>query len=102
MCIIPTNYTVAINLEDSKFGVYAVRTKFDSLVENNTVEWQKAPRDKNIVGSRWVYTRKNKHDGSYEFKAWFVVKSNSQIYVEDYRETFALTTKWLPLDYYYK
>ena len=65
--------------------------EFDSLVEN-TFEWQKGPRDKNIVGSRWVYPQKYKHDGSYEYKAWFVAKGYSQIYDKDYRETFTLTT----------
>ena len=62
--------------------------EFDSLVENSTFEWQKAPKDKNIVGSKWVYTLKYKQDRSYEYKARFVAKGYSQIYGENYRETF--------------
>ena len=66
--------------------------EFDSLVENNTFEWQKALRDKNIVGSRWVYTWKYKQDESYEYKARFVGKGYLQIYGKDYRKGFASMT----------
>ena len=92
MCTIPTNYTEAINSEDSQYWVSAMCKKFDSLVENNTFQWQKALKDKNIVGSRWVFTLKYKQDESYEYKTQFVAKSFSQIYGKDYREIFALTT----------
>ena len=36
MHTIPTYYTEAINSEDSKYWVSAMRKEFDSLVENNT------------------------------------------------------------------
>ena len=63
--------------------------KVDSLVEINTFEWPKAPRDKNIVGSRWLFNMKNKPDGSYEYKARFMAQSYSQIYGKGYSVTFA-------------
>ena len=44
----PPNYTVAINSLDCKNWISTMRREFDSL-ENNTFEWQKAPRNKNIV-----------------------------------------------------
>ena len=75
MCTILTNYTEAINSVDSEYWVSAMQKEFHSLVENNTFELQKPSKDKNIVGSRWVYTLKYKQGGSYEYKAWFVAKS---------------------------
>ena len=70
--------------------------EFDSLVENNTFKWQKAPSkvrsNKNIVSSRWFFTIKSKSNRSHEYKARFIAKGYSQIYGKDYRETFALMT----------
>ena len=66
--------------------------KFDSFVENNTFEWQKAPRNKNIVSRRWTFTMKSKSNGSHEYKVRFMAKGFSQIYSKDYKETFAITT----------
>ena len=34
-----------------------MKREFDSLVENNTFEWQKAPRNKNTVDSWWFFTK---------------------------------------------
>ena len=41
-----------------------MQNEFDSLVEDNTFELKKALKDKDIVGSKWVYTLKYKVDGS--------------------------------------
>ena len=85
MCTIPTNYTEAINSKDSKYWISAMRKEFDSLVENNTFEWQKDLKDKNIEGSKWVYTLKYKQDGNYEYKAQFMAKGYSHIYGKYYK-----------------
>ena len=77
---------------DSNNWILAMRREFHSLVKNNTFEWQKAPRNKNIGSSRLFFTIKSKSDGSHEYKACFIDKGYSQIYGKDYRETFAPTT----------
>ena len=71
MCTIPTNYAGAIDICWGIFRILvsAKQKEFDSLEENKTFELQKALKDKNIVGCRWVYTLKYKQDGSYEYKA---------------------------------
>ena len=67
--------------------------EFDSLVENNTFEWQKAPKNKNIIGSIFfLFTIKGKSDRSHVYKAHLIAKGHSQICGKDYRETFILTT----------
>ena len=83
-CTMCTNYTEPINSEDSKYWVSAMQKEFDSLVENNTFEWQKALKDRNIIGTKWVHTQKYKHDRSHEYKTRFVAKSYLKIYGEDH------------------
>ena len=92
MRTIPTNYTEAVNSLYVDNRILAMRREFDSRVENNTFEWQKAPRNKNIIGRRCFFTIKSKRDGSYKYKARFVAKGYSEIYGKDNRETFAQTT----------
>ena len=92
MHTILTNYTQTVNSVDSENWILAMQREFDSLVKNNTFEWQKAPSNKNIVGSRWFFTTKSKSDGSHEYKVHFVANGYSQIYGKDYRETFAPMT----------
>ena len=52
--MIPTNYSEAINSPDLKRWILAMRKEFDSLVENNTFELQKASKNKDIIGSRCI------------------------------------------------
>ena len=92
MHTIPTNYAEAVKSVYSNNWILAMQREFDSLVDNNTFEWQKAPRNKNIVSSRWFFTIKSKSDESHDYEARFVVKYYSQIYGKDYRETFAPMT----------
>ena len=79
MCIIPTHYNEAINSVDLDNWILEMQREFDSLVENNTFECQKASRNKNIVSSRCFFTVKSKSDGSHEYKAHFVANG------KDYR-----------------
>ena len=53
--MIPTNYSEDINFPDSKRWILTMKKEFDSLVENDTFEWQKAPQSKNIIGSRCFF-----------------------------------------------
>ena len=63
LCTIRTNYTEAINSVDLNNWILAMKREFYSL-ENNSFVWQKAPRNKNVVGSRCFFTIKSKSDGS--------------------------------------
>ena len=47
--------------------------EFDSLVENNIFKWQKVPKNRNIISSRWFFTIKSKSDEGHEFKTRFVM-----------------------------
>ena len=58
--MIPANYFEAVNSPDSNRWILAMRREFDPLIENNTFEWQKTPKNKNIIfciaqlKSRWL------------------------------------------------
>ena len=49
LSMIPTNYAESVNSVDSNNWILALKREFDSLIENNTFEWWKTPRNKNIV-----------------------------------------------------
>ena len=55
MRTIPTDFTEAVNSVESNTWILAMWGEIDSLVENNTFEWKKASRNKNIVGSKWFF-----------------------------------------------
>ncbi len=65
--MIPNNYYVAIHSPDLKRWILAMRKEFYSLVENNTFEWQKTTKNKNVIGNRWFFTMKSKSDRGREF-----------------------------------
>ena len=86
---IPAHYSEAVNSVNSNNWILPMRGEFDSLVENSTFEWQKAPKNKTIIGCRCFFTNK-----SHEYKALRVTKRYSQIYGKDYRKNFQQI--WLP------
>ena len=72
----------------------AMDEEMKALLQNETWEIVELPRDKKIVGCRWVYTLKCKPDGSLDrYKARLVARGYTQTYGIDYRETFAPVAK---------
>ena len=54
------------------------------------VDEKEVPKDKNVVGCRWVYVNKFNADGNVVWrKAWLVAKGYSQVAGEDFDETYA-------------
>ena len=61
-----------------------------------TMTWTSVPRPKgrNVVGSKWVFRIKRKSDGSVEkYKARLVARGFTQVYGEDYYDTFSPVAK---------
>ncbi|KAI1001928.1 hypothetical protein K3495_g6279 [Podosphaera aphanis] len=90
---IPRSYDQAI--ADSIYGEKwkkAVSEGLDGIFANGTFEEEIPPDGANIVGMKWIFTIKFLYDGSIErFKARLVVRGFSQIYGQDFTETFAPT-----------
>jgi len=71
-----------------------MQEEMDALHKNKTWDLVKLPNEKKVVGCKWVFTLKNKADGSVEwYKARLVAKGFTQTYEIDYEETFAPVTK---------
>ena len=72
----------------------AMDEEMRALLQNETWEIVELPRDKKIVGCRWVYTLKCKPDGYLDrYKARLVARGYTQTYGIDYPETFAPVAK---------
>ncbi|GBN32439.1 Copia protein [Araneus ventricosus] len=66
-----------------------MRTEYNALLKHQVWKLVKRPKDKNIIGSKWVL-RKYNADGSIALrKARLVAKGFAQILDVDYQETFA-------------
>ena len=67
----------------------AMTKEMSSLKANNVYDLTELPKDRKPVGSKWVFKRKIKADGSVErYKARLVAQGFSQKAGQDYDETF--------------
>jgi hypothetical protein len=93
--LIPRTYEQAIT--DVNYGQQwkdAIWEEINSLVANGTWVEEPCPKDANLVSTKWVFTVKDHVDGTIErFKARLVARGFSQVYGEDYTDTFAPTVR---------
>ena len=71
----------------------AMSEEIDSLKINNTFDLAVAPKDANIIKSRWVFTVRTDKINLDTFKARFAAKGFSQVKDIDYSETFSPAAK---------
>lgn len=72
----------------------AVEEEIRALNRNKTWQIGEKPKDKSIVGYKWMLSVKYKLDGLIEhYKAKLVASGDTQTYRVDYQETFAPVTK---------
>mgnify|MGYP000544772057 FL=1 len=87
----PTSFEEA---KDEKKWVIAMQEEMDALAENKTWDLVKLPREKNVVGCKWVYKTKHDSDGNVSrHKARLVAKGYAQMQGVDYDETYAPVAK---------
>ena len=68
----------------------AMRAELESLQKNQVWDLVEQPKDRKIVGSKWVFKVKTDSEGNLErYKARLVAQGCSQKYGEDYDETFS-------------
>lgn len=72
----------------------ATLDEYQALQKNGTWELTTLPPGKRTVGCKWIFSVKQKADGSIDrYKARLVAKGYSQTYGIDYQETFAPVAK---------
>ncbi|KAL2227998.1 UNVERIFIED_CONTAM: Retrovirus-related Pol polyprotein from transposon RE1 [Sesamum indicum] len=87
----PKNFSEAMK---GKEWVKAMDNEIRALEDNETWEITKLPKDKKVIGSKWIYKLKLKQDGSIDrYKARLVAKGYNQIEGVDYLDSFSPVAK---------
>ena len=70
--------------------VKAMKEQLDQIEKNETWELVSRPKNKNVIGTKWVFRNKMNEDGQViRNKARLVCKGYAQIEGLDFEETFA-------------
>ena len=67
-----------------------MQKEIQSLDENHVWDLVESPKDRQVVGTKWVFRRKVGENGVVErYKARLVAQGYSQKFGQDYEETFS-------------
>ena len=71
----PQTYKEAIKLVEGSFWKEAIKNEIDSILQNHTWELVDLPQGNKPLGSKWIFKRKLKPDGTIDkYKARLVIK----------------------------
>ena len=89
----PSSYQEALQSPEASDWKVAMDEEIATLKDNDTYTLTPLPKDKSVIGGRWVYDIRPGVENNPKFKARFVAKGFSQVKDRDFNETFAPTAK---------
>jgi hypothetical protein len=91
----PSNLTEAFHGKNSAEWKKAAESEYKSLIDNHTWDLVPPPKDKNVIGSKWVFKVKRNVDGTVQrFKGRLVAQGYTQSPGIDYDEVFAPVVRY--------
>lgn len=91
----PKTCREAMSLSDASEWEEAVSKEHQAHLYNCTWDIVNLPPQRKATGSRWVFTKKRRADGTIErYKARIVAQGFTQIQGQDFNELFASVAKW--------
>jgi hypothetical protein len=86
----PNTIEEAYSSPDADFWKEAIRSEMNSIMSNATWEVVECPYGCKPIGSKWVFKKKLRPDGTIErYKARLVIKGYSQKEGEDFFDTYS-------------
>jgi len=90
----PVSYNDAIACPDAKFWKKVMAEELEEFVRKELFTEVRKPKDRHVVGCKWIFKHKLGPDGQVEcYKARLVAQSFSQVEGIDYNETYAPITR---------
>jgi hypothetical protein len=81
-----------------RIGSKSMNEELDQIEKNQTWELVPRPKNKNVIGTKWVYKNKMNENGKViRNKARLVCKGYAQVEGVDYEETFSHVADWRQL-----
>jgi hypothetical protein len=86
----PSTIEEAYSSHDADFWKEAIKSEMDSIMSNATWEVLERPYGCKTIGSKWVFKKKLRPDGTIErYKARLVIKGYSQKEGDDFFDTYS-------------